>query len=142
MCFLQTAPREVEFHQFDLLVLRVLHNHQFASAFVGQPQLGFVLAFSLPFSAVFEHSQQSIGEIFEFDVQLVFGLHRFKGAVVQTEWIAMYVLTMLRKMSSSEKRQTLMESSWESVLSLGLAAIDLNERVSSWSVSFWVSDVS
>ena len=100
------------------------------------------MTFSLPFSAVFEHSQQPIGEIFEFNVQLIFGLHRFKRTVVQTGSIAIYVLTMLRKMSSSEKRQTLMESSWESVLSLGLAATDLNERVRSWSVSCWVSDVS
>jgi hypothetical protein len=69
-------------------------------------------------------------QVLEVQVQSVFGLHRLESAAVKTEWVAVYVLTKLRKMSSSDSRQTLIESRIGSPrVSLPLVVCALSQRV-------------
>lgn len=82
MCFLKTIRSEVQINQLDLFVFRVLQDHELPASLVAQSQLHAVL--TLAGSAVLQHADETIGEVFEVQIELVFGLEGFEAAVAQT----------------------------------------------------------
>lgn len=78
MGFLQTIGSEVQIDQLDLFVFCVLKDHELPASLVTQPQLDAIL--SLAGSAIFQHADQTVREVFEVQVELIFGLEGFETA--------------------------------------------------------------
>ena len=72
MRLLKTIGSEVKVYQLDLLVFSVLQHYKLAASLVTQPQLHAVLP--LATSAILQHADQVIREVFEVQIELVFGL--------------------------------------------------------------------
>ncbi len=131
MGLLETSSREEQLNKFHLSVFSLLDKHQFPSAFETQSQLSSVATQSTHTATLSEHAFQTARKVLELEIELILGLEGIKTGVTHPKSIDLYVLTRLKKMSSSDEMQTLTDSSCESCLT-PLAEVVLRERVRIW----------